>query len=203
MKYTKPISFFLGIAFATAVTTLAAIGAVALAVDDVKLRPANSSDIAGWIQAVAAAIAIFAGAVLALHVQRRDLRERQKATIEIATSIALTAELVVRNTRDSLDSREKVYAVAEEQQYFDLSALDDIWELVSQFDLQSLHVPEFAKHMLIVRFAVRKVRQNVKSAITRYRAMDSDDYKGLFAVLKDESSNLQFVHSKLKSFVLH
>lgn len=197
MKYTKPISVFLGFVFAAALTTLAAIGAVALAVDDAKLRPTSSSDVASWIQAVAAALAILASAGLALHIQSRESRERRSGAADIAADIALVAKTILTSISHEFSSRQRVYEFAESIRPFDREALDDLWNMISQLDLQALHEPFLIRPIILLRTSVRKVRQTITTALAEHRNMDGHDFDELFDILKREAAVAELAHSKI------
>ncbi|MNY18691.1 hypothetical protein D3C86_1520870 [compost metagenome] len=170
----------------TVVFTLAAIGAVALAVDDAKLRPSSSGDLAAWVQALAATLAIFASAVLAIYIQTRDYREKRKASVRIAADVALYAKAVLTFTRQELADATELRQRSADGATVAHFGLDDLCSLVSQFDVQSLPEPALTQDLLLMRYCVHEVRRTVDSALQGNSIMDGEAEARFFKFLDSE-----------------
>jgi len=203
MKYTKRIYVVLAFIFATVLIALAAIGAVSLAVDDVKLRPTSSSDVASWIQAVAATLAILASAVLALRIQSRDTRIKRMGSAVVAADIALYATAVLSSIQTEFSDRQKVIAFGEGRRPFDREALDDLCDTVSQLDLQAIHEPLLVRPLLLLRMSVRKVRQTINTALAKCQNMTGQEFDTLFNILKNEAEVAKTAHQKISAAADH
>ncbi|NGT16944.1 hypothetical protein [Achromobacter insolitus] len=197
MKYRKLIYVVLAFILATALSALAAIGAVSLAVDDVKLRPTSSSDVASWIQAVAATLAILASAGLALYIQARDLRVKRIGSALIAADIALHAKTLLAYVNTLFKDRQRVYDIAQGTHPFDRDALEDLWVMISQLDLQAIQEPVLVRPLLLLRASVRKVRQTVDTALSTHREMDGAAFDTLFRILANEAAHAATSQEKI------
>lgn len=179
------------------IASLAGIGAVALACADVTLLPKSSSDVAAWVQAAAAAVAIVASAWLALHIQHREQRAARKQSAEVAMQIAVYARNLLRIIRDRLSTRELLDRVATGQTPFDRSALDDLWSMLSAISLQELRDAAITKELMILRGTVRQYRLNVDLAIANHGQMSAGEYTIFINALTDAAAGAATVYTRV------
>ncbi|MCY1532559.1 hypothetical protein D9M68_678420 [compost metagenome] len=193
----------LGLAAAlTLITFLAGVGVIALllAAQADSFAKKVIEDAAAWFQAIAAAIAIFASAWLALHVQTRSERTARRQAAEVASEVALYASNVMAFTRDQLNSRQGVYNVATRAVYFDLTALDDLWAMMSEISLQEVRSADITRELVILRGTIRQFKQNVTTALQRYAEMNEAEYTTLFRILNEGTNGAAKVHRKIEDF---
>jgi hypothetical protein len=199
LKTLKPLGAAAAFLMCTVVFTLAAIGAVALAVDDAKFRPSSSADLATWVQAAAAAFAILASAGIAIFIQTRDHRVAKRQSADVAVEIALYARNVLQSVRDSLATRQQVYDVAVETVYFDKSVMDDLWNMLSSVPLQELRDVVITRELIVLRGTVRQFRENVETALRHFRELNAHEYDTFFRVLNDAATAASKVHANISA----
>lgn len=180
---------------------LATVGALALlcAPTATALAPTTSSEVAAWIQAVAATLAILASAGIAVFVQWLENRQAKQQSADVAVEIALYARNVLQSVRDQLDSREKVHNVGDGTTYFDRHLLGDLWNMLSDVSLQQMRDVAITRELILLRGTVRQFRQNVEAAIDRYMSLDAQDYDVLFRVLNEAATAGSKVYANIKA----
>ncbi len=199
----RKTAIYTGIAAAiTLIAFLAAIGAMTLlfapSVDS--FAPKTSGDAAAWTQAVAAAIAIFASAWLALYVQGRSERTARTQAAEVAIEISQHAVKVLTEIRRQLGTRQGVYDVATNAVYLDLGASQDLWAMMSEISIQAVRDAGITRELLILRGTVRQFNYNVDNALQHFRSMDTANYDVFFDALRKAVDAAETARENIATF---
>ncbi|MBO1013480.1 hypothetical protein IPU70_07970 [Achromobacter sp. SD115] len=199
-KYARIVAIAAALAF---LAFFASIGAltVFLAPHTGSYVPQGSADVAAWVQAITAGLAIFASAWLALHVQARSENTARKQAAEAASEVALYARNLLTLTRDQFSTRQGVFDVATHAIYFDLTALEDLWAMMSAISMQEVRSAQITRELLILRGTIRQFNRNVHTAIKRHAEMNAAEYDTLFRVLNDATTGAAKVHSRIEGYM--
>ncbi|CAB3916131.1 hypothetical protein LMG1861_05092 [Achromobacter piechaudii] len=179
-----PTMTLLGVLVASVVCTFAAIGLVAIAIRQTAFVPSTSADVASWIQAGAAFVAILSAAGVALVIQRRDHLNQRRGPTESALSIARYSLERIEQFRSACNSKKALGDVADQTVYFDIDGIHELPRIVNSLPLHELRNGEATTQVLALNAIVRQLSRNVRIAFEDNNGWPESSFDNFTDVLR-------------------
>ncbi|HDR9199340.1 TPA: hypothetical protein QDB48_000611 [Burkholderia vietnamiensis] len=140
---------------------------------------------ASWVQAVASVVAIVWAGYSARRLQVASERRRRKEVASILREIAESVTSVTSYVQRELPDRAALHRVASGMARFEMDEVRGMERVLNEIPLHDLPSPDFVRPTLMLRSAIRQLRNDLEEAIARHRKMDAADFDGLFRTIRE------------------